>query len=108
METYIAQLQDLYNRVPRRHSAENMVEINGIVHAYATVLGQIEATNDWYEKNTAVFYPSLENIQQQVKMANSSKHAKKAKDNLFDEASGALKDDIQSLIAVLNSAPNKA
>jgi hypothetical protein len=100
MEPYAAQLQELYDRIPRRHSAENIQEINSILDDYAEILGKIESTNAWYEKNTAVFYPSLETIQGNIKMSNSNKHSKKAKDSLFDEASGSLKDDIQSLIAV--------
>ncbi|MEO5681666.1 MAG: hypothetical protein ABIQ88_03440 [Chitinophagaceae bacterium] len=100
MEHYTAALQDLYNRIPRRHSVENVQEINAILDEYADVLGKIESINGWYEKNTAVFYPSLESIQNAIKMSNSNKHSKKAKDSLFDEASGNLKDDIQSLITV--------
>ncbi len=100
MEQYAALLQDLYNRVPRRHTAENVAEINSVVDDYADILGKIESINSWYEKNTAVFYPSLETIQNNIKMSNSNKHSKKAKDELFDEASGTLKDDIEALIAV--------
>ncbi|MEO5593719.1 MAG: hypothetical protein ABIR15_12370 [Chitinophagaceae bacterium] len=100
MEQFKALLQDLYDRIPRRHTAENVIEINTIVDEYADILGKIESINPWYEKNTAIFYPSLESIQNNIKMSNSNKHSKKAKDALFDEASGALKDDIQSLITV--------
>ena len=106
MEPYAALLQDLYDRIPRRHTAENVVIINGIVDEYADILGKIESINPWYEKNTAVFYPSLESIQNNIKMSNSSKHAKKAKDALFDEASGSLKDDIQALMAVYGNGSN--
>ena len=98
MEPYAALLQDLYDKIPRRHSAENMLVINAILDDYSDILGKIESTNAWYEKNTAVFYPSLETIQQTIKMSGSNKHSKKAKDDLFDEASGSLKDDIMALI----------
>jgi len=100
MEQYRASLQELYDRIPRRHSAENLAEINSILDDYADILGKIESLNAWYEKNTAVFYPSLESVQNTIKMSNSNKHSKKAKDALFDEASGKLKDDIQSLMTV--------
>jgi hypothetical protein len=100
MEQYAVSLQELYNRIPRRHSAENLIEINNIIDDYADILGKIESINTWYEKNTAVFYPSLESIQTTIKSSNSNKHSKKSKDGLFDEASGNLKDDIQSLINV--------
>ena len=100
MEPYAALLQDLYDRIPRRHSAENVQAINSLLDDYADILGKIESTNAWYEKNTAVFYPSLESIQGNIKMSTSNKHSKKTKDDLFDEASGNLKDDIQALIKV--------
>ena len=100
MEQYAALLRDLYDKIPRRHTAENVQEINSIIDEYAVILGKIESINAWYEKNTAGFYPSLESIQTTIKSTASNKHAKKAKDNLFDEASGNLKDDIHSLIAV--------
>ena len=100
MEQYAALLQDLYDRIPRRHTVENVQEINTIVDDYADILGEIEAINPWYEKNTAAFYPSLETIQNTIKGSNSNKHSKKVKDSMFDEASGNLKDDIQALIKV--------
>ena len=100
MESYKEQLEELYNRIPRRHTAENVLAINQLINEYEEILGKIESMNTWYEKNTANFYPSLELIRNNIKMSNSNKHAKKAKDGLFDEASGILKDDIQSLINV--------
>ena len=103
MEQYAALLQGLYDRIPRRHNIENVQEINGIIEEYAAILGKIESINAWYERNTAGFYPSLESIQTIIKSSGSNKHAKKAKDNLFDEASGNLKDDIQSLITVFEN-----
>jgi hypothetical protein len=100
MEPYKEQLQELYDRIPRRHSAENVTEINNIINDYEEILGKIESLNPFYEKNTAAFYPSLEQIRGNIKMSNSNKYAKKAKDGLFDDASGMLKDDIHSLINV--------
>lgn len=106
MEPYAALLQDLYDRIPRRHTAENVQAINNIVDDYSDILGKIESTNAWYEKNTAGFYPSLETIQQTIKMSGSNKHSKKAKDDLFDQASGSLKDDIQALIKLYAEGSN--
>ena len=100
MEPYKEQLQELYNRIPRRHSAENVQAINTIINEYENILGRIESINTGFEKSTAAFYPSLDLIRGNIKASNSNKYAKKAKDGLFDEASGALKDDIQSLIKV--------
>ena len=98
MEAFEAILQDLYDRIPRRHSAENILSINAILDDYADILGKVESINAWFEKNTAGFYPSLETIQQTIKMSGSNKHSKKAKDDLFDEASGSLKDEIKALM----------
>lgn len=100
MEQYAATLQELYDRIPRRHSVDNVKEINGILDDYEGILSQIEGLNAWYEKNTAAFYPSLDTIRNTIKMSTSNKASKKGKDDLFDEASGNLKDDIQSLIKV--------
>ena len=100
MEQYAALLQELYDRIPRRHTAENVIEINNIIDDYAAILGKIESISPVYEKNTAVFYPSLETIQTTIKGSNSNKHSKKVKDTMFDEASGNLKDDIEALIKV--------
>ncbi len=105
MEAFEAILQDLYDRIPRRHTAENILTINTLLDDYSDILGKIESTNAWYEKNTAVFYPSLETIQQTIKMSNSNKHSKKAKDDLFDEASGSLKDQIKALMKVYAEGP---
>lgn len=100
MEQYAAMLQDLYNRIPRRHTAENMITIKAMIDEYEGILGKIESINAWYEQQTAHFYPSLESIQSNVKMSASNKYSKKAKDDLFDTASGSLKDDIEALIKV--------
>ncbi len=103
MELYAIQLQALYNRIPRRHSAENLVEMNAVLDEYANILGSIESLDAWYEKNTAPLYPSFESIQATIKNSNSSKHGKKAKDSLFDDASGQLKDDILQLIEIYST-----
>jgi len=100
MEQFRDSLQEIYDRIPRRHSADNIKEINSLVNDYEALLQRIEALNSWYEKNTAGLYPSLEGIRNTLKMSNSNKASKKAKDDLFDEASGTFKDDIQSLIAI--------
>jgi hypothetical protein len=108
MEQHAAALQELYNRVPRRHSADNVKEINGILDEYENILGAIEGLNSWYEKNTAPFYPSLDGIRNTIKMSTSNKASKKGKDDFFDEASGQLKDDIQSLINIYGDGTKTA
>ena len=104
MEEYTSTLQELYNRVPRRHSVENVQEINGILNDYETVLGKIEGINAAYEKSAAAFFPSLDAIRNTIKMSTSNKASKKAKDTFFDEASGNLKDDIQALMKICAEA----
>jgi hypothetical protein len=100
METFAAALQELYERIPRRHNNENLQEISSILDNYSAILNKIESINAWYEKQTAVFYDSLDGIRETLKMSRNNKLSKKAKDDLFDECSGTLKDDIQKLINV--------
>ena len=43
-------LTALFNRIPRRHSIENVKDIYGIVNEYEMILVNIEAINSFYEK----------------------------------------------------------
>lgn len=100
MTPTIAALTDLFNRIPRRHSLENVVEINSIVNEYKDHLIYIEGLNAWYEKNTSVFFAELEEVVIKIKKSTDNKVAKKSKDAFFDEASGMLKDSIEALMIV--------
>jgi hypothetical protein len=91
-------LTELYNKIPRRHTTENVIEINSIVNDCEDYLLTIEAINPFYEKGVAVFFDELETIRSGIKKSNDNKASKKMKDNLFDEASGSLKDTLQTLI----------
>jgi len=93
-------LTSLFNRIPRRHSIENVKDINSIVQEYETILIKIEAVNSFYEKNVSSFFNALDVVRASIKKSTDNKASKKSKDNFFDEASGALKDSIQSLITV--------
>ena len=88
-------LQDLFNRIPRRHTADNVKEIYSILDEYEDVLKEMEADEQYGAKVVPLFEP-LENIRATVKNSNSPKASKKQKDDLFDEASGALKDEIEA------------
>lgn len=88
-------LQDLFNRIPRRHTADNVKEIYSILDAYEEVLKEMEA-DERYGTSVAPLFEPLDAIRATVKNSNSPKAAKKAKDTLFDEASGALKDEIEA------------
>ena len=100
MNTTTAALTGLFNRIPRRHSAENIKEINSIAADYEDLLIKIEAVNAYYEKKIPVFFDDLEEVRAAIKKSADNKAAKKTKDIFFDEGSGKLKDSIQALIAV--------
>ena len=87
-------LRDLFNRIPRRHTADNVKEIYSILDAYEDVLKDMEA-DERYEKQVARFFEALDPIRATIKKSNDNKASKKTKDLLFDEASGALKDTIE-------------
>ena len=89
------QLTELFNRIPRRHTADNVKELYSILDAYEDLLQQMEAED---EKAIAPFFEVLEPIRATLKASNSPKESKKGKDVLFDEASGALKDTMEELM----------
>ena len=85
------QLKDLFQRIPRRHTADNVKEMYSILDAYEDLLKTMEA-DARYEKQVGRFFDAIDPIRATVKKSNDGKASKKAKDVLFDEASGALKD----------------
>jgi CRISPR/Cas system CSM-associated protein Csm2 small subunit len=95
-----SELQDLFNRTPRRHNDENVKEINSIVAEYEDILLEIEAINPFYEKQISSFFESVEEVKSGIKKSLDKKISKKSKDSFFDEASGTLKENIESLIAM--------
>ncbi len=96
MNQVIQNLNDLFNRIPRRHSTDNVKDIYAIVEEYEDVLRTIEAEPD-YEKQVAIFFDELESIRVMIKKSTDNKASKKQKDIYFDEASGTLKDSIDGL-----------
>jgi len=100
MNPTTAALTTLFNRIPRRHSLENIKDINGIVTEYEDLLLKIEAENAWYEKNIPVFFDELDGVRLIIKKSADNKASKKTKDSFFDDASGALKDSMQALLDV--------
>ena len=93
-------LNALFNRIPRRHSVENVKDIYSIVNEYETILLNIEAINTFYEKNVPIFFDDLDSIRAAIKKSADNKASKKNKDGFFDEASGQLKDSIQAMVAI--------
>ena len=98
MNSIATALSALFDRIPRRHSLENVKEINSIVTEYEDLLISIEAVNNFYEKNMPVFFDELDVVRSNIKKSTDNKASKKNKDNFFDEASGALKETVQTLI----------
>ena len=98
MNSTTTALNLLFDRIPRRHNLENVKEINSILAEYEDLLITIEGENGWYEKNTSTFFDDIETVRSLIKKSVDNKASKKNKDIFFDEASGALKDSMQSLI----------
>jgi flagellin-specific chaperone FliS len=94
------QLRTLYSRIPRRHTADNVKEMYNLLDEYEDLLKTIEA-NDGYEDVVARFFEALDPIRNTIKKSNDNKASKKAKDILFDEASGALKDSMREAIQLI-------
>lgn len=103
MKQFKEKVRQLYDRIPRRHTADNVKEIYGILDSYEDLLKEIEADSS-YEKQVAPFFDVLENIRATIKKSNDNKASKKTKDLLFDDASGALKDTIDDLLQLENNA----
>ena len=93
-------LQALFNRIPRRHSVENVKDMYSILTEYEDLLITIEAVNPFYEKNIPVFFDELELVRSTIKKSTDNKASKKNKDNFFDEGSGILKESMQTLMNV--------
>jgi len=98
MDSTVSTLTALFNRIPRRHSLENVTDIRNILNEYENILIAIEALNPFYEKNIPPFFNDLDTIRDAIKKSTDNKASKKNKDSFFDEASGLLKDSIDSMI----------
>ncbi len=108
MDSKATALTALFNRIPRRHSIENVKDINSIVTEYESILLNIEAINTFYEKNIPVFFEDLDTIRATIKKSTDNKASKKSKDSFFDEASGILKDSIQLLLTIYDDGNRTA
>jgi hypothetical protein len=98
MNTTTTSLNELFERIPRRHSPDNVKEMYNILDEYESLLQAIEAESPVLEKKVAPYFDSLEPIRALIKKSSDNKASKKIKDNFFDEASGSLKDSVQSVI----------
>ncbi len=91
------ELKELFDRIPRRHTTDNVKELYSILDAYEDLLMRMEADSQ-YEKQVPPYFEALDPIRATIKKSNDNKASKKTKDVLFDEASGALKDSIEALL----------
>jgi len=108
MNTTATALQALFNRIPRRHSQENVKDIYGILDEYEDLLISIEAVNSFYEKNIPVYFDELEEVRAIIKRSTDNKASKKMKDSHFDEGSGNLKDSMQKLMEIYGDGSRTA
>jgi hypothetical protein len=108
MNPTIVALEAIYNRIPRRHTDENVKEITGIITEYEDILIAIEAVNTFYEKQVPVFFDAVEEVKSTIKKSTDKKISKKNKDSFFDDASGALKDSIQQLLQIFGDGSRTA
>ncbi len=97
MNGFKERLTALFDRIPRRHTADNVKELYAILDEYEDLLISMEADKE-YEKEIAGFFEALDPIRATVKKSNDNKASKKLKDTLFDEASGNLKDAMEELM----------
>ena len=100
MEEIKGPLKELFNRIPRRHTEENVKELYDLLDAYEDLLKRLEA-DPQYEKQIVPFFEELDPIRTTIKSSNSNKSNKRGKDVLFDEASTALKDTMEELMRLL-------
>lgn len=96
-------LTALFNRIPRRHTPENVKELYDILNEYEDVLQNIEAESPQYEQLVPPFFDALDPIRATVKKSSDNKASKKTKDSLFGEASGTLKDSMSELMELYES-----
>lgn len=101
MNQYANELEKLRASIPRRHSVENVADMNNIMNDYEDILRKVEAIDASFEKNAAPFFAELDEVRAKIKLSTSNKASKKNKDMLFDEASGLLKDSVEGLMALL-------
>lgn len=99
MNEFKEKIKELFDRIPRRHTTDNVKEMYSILDGYEDLLKSMEA-EDRYEKKVARFFGVLDPIRAIIKKSNDNKASKKTKDVLFDEASGELKDTMEELMQV--------
>ena len=87
----------LYDRIPRRHTTDNVKDIYGIIEEYEDILIEIESINSFYEQNIGTYFDAATTAKAAIKKSTDNKASKKNKDAFFDEGSGILKENMQEL-----------
>ena len=88
----------LYDRIPRRHTTDNVKDIYGIIDEYEDILIEIESINSFYEQNIGTYFDAASISKAAIKKSTDNKASKKNKDSFFDEGSGILKENMQELL----------
>jgi hypothetical protein len=83
-----SQITGLYDRIPRRHTTDNVKDIYSIIEEYEDVLMSIESVNSFYEKNISSYFDAAQSAKAAIKKSTDNKASKKNKDAFFDEGSG--------------------
>ncbi len=94
------QITALYDRIPRRHTTDNVKDIYSIIEQYEDILIAIEATNPFYEKHIGRYFDEATTAKAAIKKSTDNKASKKNKDAFFDEGSGLLKENMQELLVL--------
>ncbi len=89
----------LYDRIPRRHTTDNVKDIYGIIDEYEDILIEIESINSFYEQNIGTYFDAATTAKATIKKSTDNKASKKNKDAFFDEGSGILKENMQEILA---------
>ena len=89
----------LYDRIPRRHTTDNVKDIYSIIEEYEDILIEIESINSFYEQNIGTYFDAATTAKAAIKKSTDNKASKKNKDSFFDEGSGILKENMQELLA---------
>ena len=88
----------LYDRIPRRHTTDNVKDIYSIIEEYEDLLIEIESINSFYEEHIGSYFDIATTAKAAIKKSTDSKASKKSKDAFFDEGSGILKENMQELL----------
>ena len=98
----------LYDRIPRRHTTDNVKDIYAIIEEYEDLLIEIESVNFFYEKHIGSYFDVATTAKATIKKSTDSKASKKSKDAFFDEGSGILKESMQELLVFFGDGKRTA